>query len=161
DKDMDEMAVRRRLVVVVAENSDLPAHAGAADTSHPQARGDAVRKADAAVKPAAALDAEADDRIAPGIEPALADQEVGDGRVEIAVLVDVVDVAVDVVVEPAGRDLVQHAVVGARGRRCPVHGASQSSGQRAKRGSMAQKSARSPVASPPWRRPGRRSWLQA
>ena len=98
------MAVRRGVVLVVAKDADLVADAGAAELGDPEPGGDPIRVADAAMEPAAALDAKAHHLVAPGIEPALADQVVGDRGVEEAVVVDVVDVAVDVVVEPAGRD---------------------------------------------------------
>ena len=66
DEDMDEVALGRGFVLVAPEDADLPAHAGPADSRDPKPGGDAIGKADAAAESAAALDAEADDRSAPG-----------------------------------------------------------------------------------------------
>ena len=52
DKDMDEVALSRRFVLVVAEDADLIVHAGAPKLGDPQAGGDALREADSAAKPA-------------------------------------------------------------------------------------------------------------
>jgi hypothetical protein len=50
------------------------------------------------------------------VEPALADQVLVDDRIEVAVIDDVIDVAVDVVVHPAGRDGQKMREVGAAGK---------------------------------------------
>jgi hypothetical protein len=52
------------------------------------------------------------------VEPAVADQVLVDDGVEVAVIDDVIDVAVDVVVHPARRDGKEMRVVGAAGRGC-------------------------------------------
>ena len=101
------------LILLVAEEADLIAHAAGAQVTDAQAGMNEVGKGQRSMEAAAGLDGHADDLAAPGIEPALAHQQMRDHRVEEAVVEHVVDVTVDVVVMPAGRDGAEEAIVGA------------------------------------------------
>src|SRR3954454_15430417 len=105
DEDVDEPAGRRRLLAGLrAEEADLVAHARAAEVPDAQRGLDRLGKRERRVEGAVRLGADADDRPAVDVEPALLDQPRVDHGVEERVVLDVVDVAVDVVVLPARRD---------------------------------------------------------
>src|SRR5262249_25694084 len=118
DEDMDEVAERAKLVA--AEDADLVADAAGAEAAHPQAGVDRLRKRDLAQVAAAGLDADAD-HLSVDVE-AVVDQPPVDHGVEVRVVDDVVDVAVDVVVVPAGLDRAEVREVLPRvGRRRRLH----------------------------------------
>src|SRR6185369_17424510 len=73
-----------------------------------------LRIRERALEAAHGLDGDADDRVGLRVQPARIDQVAVNHRVEIAVVLDVVDVPVDVVVLPACRDGLEMAVAVAR-----------------------------------------------
>src|SRR5262249_57064660 len=83
---------------------------GVPDTAQAQTGIDALRIAELLVEGAEALDRQADDRTRRDVERAALDQVCVHDCVEIRVVNHVVDMAVDVVVAPAGRDLLEVAV---------------------------------------------------
>src|SRR4051812_30133208 len=60
-EDVNEVAGRRRLVVAVAEDTDLITHAAVAEVSDAQTRVDGARERERLVKPAQRLDRQTDD----------------------------------------------------------------------------------------------------
>ncbi len=104
DEDVDEVAVRGRQRIALAEDRDRVGDGAVAELVHAHAGQDARRVRERRVVLATRLDDEPDRVAARRIEAALADQALVHGRVEEAVVRDVVDVAVDVVVAPARRD---------------------------------------------------------
>src|SRR5690606_29288765 len=117
-EDVHEPAFGRRLVLAGAEQADAVAHAAVAKLLHAQAGVDAAGEGDHAQEAAGRFGAQADRGAAVDVEPAFGDQVGVDHGVEVAVVLDVVDVAVDVVVLPAGGDGQEVAVVGARAHAC-------------------------------------------
>src|SRR5690606_36936817 len=99
--------------------------AAVAQLLHAQPGVDASGKGDRAQEAAVGFGAQPDGRAAVDVEPAFGDQVRVDHRVEVAVVLDIVDVAVDVVVLPSGGDGQEVAIVRARVHGCstPVAGA--------------------------------------
>src|SRR5690606_9160165 len=125
DEHVHEPAFGRRFFLAGAEQADAVAHAAVAQLLHPQTGIDAAGEGDLAQETAVRFGAQTDRRATVDVEPALGDQVRVDHRVEVAVVLDVVDVAVDVVVLPARGDGQEVAVVGAgaHARSPPVAGA--------------------------------------
>ena len=113
-EDVHEPALGRRFVGAGGEQADLVADARAAELADPQARLDVVGEGEPRPIGAMGLGADADHVAAVDIEPALRDQPAVDHGVEEGVVLDVVDVAVDVVVVPARRDRQRVRVLGPR-----------------------------------------------
>src|SRR5258708_2405530 len=126
---MDEVAFRRRLGLALLEEPDLVADAGAAELADPEPGVDGFGKGQRPLEAAEALHAQADDRPVMDVEPAGPDQVLVDDGVEVGIVDDVVDVAVDVVVHPTRRN----------GEEMPVEGAARGSAHDA--GAAARKSA--------------------
>jgi hypothetical protein len=109
-----EVALGRGLVGALAEDAELVADARLAQAADAQPDLDRLREREPRAVLAVRLDAEADHVAALDVQAALADQPGVDRRVEVRVVLDVVDVPVHVVVLPAGlyREpvrVVQHA----------------------------------------------------
>src|SRR5439155_10170870 len=117
DADVDEAAVGRWALSAGREQRELVLDARA--TEVPDAQGDVDRRRilERRVVDTARLDAQPDDRVAVDVEPALADQPGVHRCVEEHVVHDVVDVAVDIVVVPAGRVALDVRKARARQRR--------------------------------------------
>ena len=122
DVDMDEMAAGRGLGRAGGEDADLVAHARAADPPDADAGLEGLRKRQRREVVAVRLDDIADHLAGGDVERAGFDQDAVDRGVEQRVVDDVVDVAVGVVVEPAGGERHEPAVGGARHRLRPVEG---------------------------------------
>src|SRR3954452_13592389 len=116
DEHVDEPAGRREALAVVAEQADLVADARAPQVPDPQRRLHRLGEGERRVEGAVRLGAQADHRPAMDVESALLDQPRVDDGVEVRVVLDVVDVAVDVVVLPARRDRAAVRVVGEGGQ---------------------------------------------
>jgi hypothetical protein len=95
----------RRLLSARGEEPDLVANTRAPEAPDPQAGLDGLGKGERGVILAVRLRAQADDPAGVDVEAAGGDQVGVDDRVEVREVLDVVDVAVDVVVVPAGRDV--------------------------------------------------------
>jgi hypothetical protein len=78
---------------------------------HTQACLDRLGKCELAKKPAVGLGAYADDRAGEKIQPSLFDQISADDGVEVAIVLNVVDMTVHIIVAPAGRDRLEILVV--------------------------------------------------
>src|SRR4051812_19588866 len=116
DEDMDEPARGRGLRPGLrAEQRDLVSDARAADVPDAQRRLDGLGERERRVERAVRLGADADDVPAVDVEAALLDEPRVDHGVEERVVLDVVDVAVDVVVLPARRDRAAVGEVGGGG----------------------------------------------
>ena len=113
----------RRLVLALDEQADLVADGGAPDVPDAQPRVDGLRERDRAVEAAHRLAREADDLAAVRVEHPGVDEVAVDDGVEVRVVDDVVDVPVDVDVEPAGRDAPEVGVALAALGRGVGHGA--------------------------------------
>ena len=121
DINMHEVAERSWQGIVVPVQTDFIAHARRAQLTDTNAGVHDIGKRQRLVIAAAAVDDKPDHVAAMDIEHATCDQERVHGRVEVAVIDDVVDVAVDVVVGPAcghGREMgkgragrIAHAVL--------------------------------------------------
>ncbi len=123
---MDEEALGRRLPLVIPEQADLVAHRGRAEPRDAQARRDEIGKGHLAEIAAAGLDHEPDLPAIMDVEHAVLHEPTVHGGVEQRIVHDIVHVAVDVVVHPAGRDRPEGLVGGAGGRRgalCHHHAA--------------------------------------
>src|SRR5919199_719442 len=116
DEHVDEPARRGAALSAIAEQADLVADARAPQVPDAQGRVDRVRELERRVEGAVRLGAQADDRPAVDVEPTLLDQPRVDDGVEVRVVLDVVDVAVDVVVLPTRRDRAPVGVVGGGGK---------------------------------------------
>jgi hypothetical protein len=78
---------------------------------HTQACLDRLRKCELTQKPAVGFGAYADDRAGEKIQPTLFDQIGADDGVEVAIVLNVVDMTVHIIVVPAGRDRLEILVV--------------------------------------------------
>src|SRR5207248_2391822 len=103
DEDVDEGPLGAKDLAM--EDANRIPHAAVAELLHAQPGGDGVGEGDGVLVRALRLDADADHGAAIDVEAALLDQVSIDDGVEIRVVHDVVDVAVDVVVVPARLDL--------------------------------------------------------
>ena len=86
-------------------------HARSADMLHAQACLDRLRKCQRAQKAAVGFGAYADDRASEKIQPSLFDQISADDGVEVAIVLNVVDMTVYIIVVPSGRDQLEILVV--------------------------------------------------
>src|SRR5690606_16212065 len=121
--DVHEMAGRRRERLAFGEEPDLVAHAGRAGAGDPQAGLDVLRKGERCEVVAVRLYHQADHLAAVDVERTGLDQPAVHRAVEVAVVDDVVDVAVDVVVHPARLDRHEAGITIARLRlRAGGHG---------------------------------------
>ena len=113
----------RGRLLIVTEDPDLVADAAVAQAGDAQARVNGVGEGDRLDVAALSLDDEPNDLALIDVEGAIGDQIPVNHRVEIRVVDDVVDVAVDVVVHPPRRDLEEVTVLAPRLRRLPAGGA--------------------------------------
>src|SRR6185437_121918 len=101
---MDEMPRRGRRRIALAKDRDLVAHAAVAKLAHAQPGIDGFREGDRLEIATERLDHEADHRTLLDVEAALSDQVFVHYRVEIGVVDNVVEVAIDVIVHPTRWD---------------------------------------------------------
>src|SRR5918912_706372 len=102
--DVDEVPLGGGGLLVVPEQPDLVAHAAVAQPGDAQAGVHDIREGDRPEEPAPRLDDQADDPALLDVERPRGDEILVYDRVEVRVVDDVVDVAVDVVIHPAGRN---------------------------------------------------------
>src|ERR1700733_8866153 len=96
-----------RQAALAAKQTYSVTHARPADMLHTQACLDRLRKCELAQKPAVGLGAYADDRAGEKIQPSLFDQICADDGVEVAIVLNIVDMTVHIIVVPAGRDWLE------------------------------------------------------
>src|SRR5215211_4158237 len=118
--DVDEVSLGRGVILVVSEDADLIADAAVAQPGDAKARVHGVGEGERFEIAALRLDDQADDPALLDVEGSRGDQVPVHDRVEVRVVDDVVDVAVDVVVHPAGRDRKEPPVPIPRLRRLPT-----------------------------------------
>ena len=125
DIDVDETALRRGALGAGLEDADAVGDRALPERRHREPGLERVREGDRREEGAGGLDDVADDRASDDVEEARFDEVAVHRRVEIRVVHDVVDVAVDVVVHPPRRDRAEEAEIGAGERRLAVrHAAS-------------------------------------
>ena len=120
DIDVDEAALRRGALGAGLEDADAVGDRALPECRHREPRLERVREGDRREEGAGGLDDVADDRALDDVEEARFDEVAVHRRVEIRVVHDVVDVAVDVVVHPPRRDRAEEAEIGAGERRLAV-----------------------------------------
>ena len=98
---MDEPADRGRLAGLAIEERKFVTNAAAAELGYAQEGINAAGEGERAEELAVRFGAKADRFAVMNVEPAFGDQHLVDNGVEVAVVVGVIDVAVDVVVLPA------------------------------------------------------------
>src|SRR5690606_22411998 len=91
--DMDKVTTGRGQGFVPGEQPDVVAHAGVAQVRHAQPGFNGLRKSQRSEVVALCLDHQADDLATVDIQYALLDQPAIDGRIEPAVVHDIVDMA--------------------------------------------------------------------
>jgi len=121
DEDMDKISVRRGFLIVTPKQADFVTNAGAANARNTEAGGNGLREVNSLPEPTSAFDTKADDLALPRIETTLVHQKMGDRGVEEAVIIDVVDMAIDVVVHPARGQVKKHLKGAARRRLVLMH----------------------------------------
>ena len=114
NKHMYEETSRARLVVTFTKQSNFVAHGAVAEFGDAQARVHGLGECEAFLVSTARIHRETNDGGVVNIEASDADQVFVDDGVEPAVVDDVIDVTVNVVVHPAGGDGEAVFVVGAR-----------------------------------------------
>jgi hypothetical protein len=109
-EDVDEVPLGDGLLLALLEDGDPVGDGPVPELVHAQPRHDAVRVRERRAVVALRLHHQADDGAGLDVQAALVDEVVVRDGVEVAVVRDVVDVAVDVVVHPARGDGQEVAV---------------------------------------------------
>ena len=115
--DVDEMAFRGRRFMAGGEQAHLPTHAAVAEFGDAQAGLHDFGEGDGAIVPAAGFHHQADGVAMVDVEQALLDQPGVHHGIEPAIIDHVVDVAIGIIVHPAGGDQAVDAIIGSA-----VHG---------------------------------------
>jgi inner membrane transporter RhtA len=102
-EDVNEVSLRQRFTAR-SEQSDLVADTGASDLRHFESGSHLVRKSDRIKEAATGFRADADRLPGMNVKATFADEPGVDHGVEEGVVLDIVDVPVDIVVLPSGRD---------------------------------------------------------